>query len=230
MFPIGNKKMIGVEAMDNRNLATGKPKPLLVYLVAIYSASLLIANILAHHMLVFINFTASAGILTFPLTYILASVLAEVYGYRWARRAAWVSLALNALMAGLIQLSIVLPQPQWYDAIPFQTAIGGTWRVVLASLTAFTVGKYANDRVFSHLKGKHTGLDGFKFRAMASSIIGHILDTSIFTLIAFAFIIHWDAIPEMIIVSVCLKWGYEWLALPLTAKIVKKVKAYEGIS
>jgi len=214
--------------MDNRNLVTGKPKPLLVYLVAIYAASLLAANILANHMLVFINWTTTAGILTFPLTYILASVLAEVYGYRWARRAAWVSLALNALMAGLIQLSIVLPQPEWYDGAYFQTAIGGTWRIVLASLTAFTIGKYANDRIFVHLKGKHTGLDGFKFRAMASSIIGHILDTSIFMLIAFAFIHPWRAIPEMIIVSVCLKWGYEWLALPLTVKIVKKVRVYEG--
>jgi len=215
--------------MDNRNLVTGKPKPLLVYLVAIYATSLLAANVLANHMLVFINWPISAGILTFPLTYILASVLAEVYGYRWARRAAWMSLALNALMAGLIQLSIVLPQPEWYDGIYFQTAVGNTWRIVLASLTAFTVGKYANDRIFVHLKGKHTGLDGFKFRAMASSIVGHILDTVIFSLIAFALVIPWEAIPEMIIVGVGLKWGYEWLALPLTVKIVKKVQSYEGV-
>ncbi|MCL2405122.1 MAG: queuosine precursor transporter [Defluviitaleaceae bacterium] len=215
--------------MDNRNLITGKPKPLLVYLVAIYAASLLAANILANHMIVFIRWTTSAGIITFPITYILASVLAEVYGYNWARRAAWLTLALNALMAGLIQVSIVLPAPVWYDGVYFATAIGGTWRIVLASLTAFTVGKYANDRVFVYLKGKHDGMAGFKFRAMASSIIGHVLDTSIFMLVAFAFVNPWGAIPEMIIVSVCLKWGYEWLALPLTVKIVKKVRAYEGL-
>ena len=214
--------------MDNRNLVTGKPKPLLVYLVAIYAASLLIANILAYHMIYVIRWPASAGILTFPLTYILASVLAEVYGYKWARRAAWLSLGLNGLMAGLIQLSIMLPQPGWYDGIPFQTAIGGTWRIVLASLTAFTVGKYVNDRVFIHLKDRRTGLDGFGFRAMASSFIGHVLDSGIFTLLAFGFVYPWSAIPEIFIVSVCLKWGYEWLALPLTLKVVRKVKAYEG--
>ena len=214
--------------MDNRNLAAGKPKPLLVYLVAIYAASLLAANILANHMIVFIIWTTSAGIFTFPITYILASVLAEVYGYTWARRAAWLTLALNALMAGLIHISIMLPGPGWYDGIYFQTAIGSTWRIVLASLTAFTVGKYVNDRLFLHFKGEHTGMAGFKFRAMASSIVGHILDTVIFTLIAFALVVPWGNIPEMIIVGVCLKWGYEWLALPLTIKIVKKVRAYEG--
>jgi len=213
--------------MDNRNLETGKPKPLLVYIVAVYAASLLIANVLANHMLVVIRWTASAGILTFPLTYILASVLAEVYGYRWARRAAWISLALNALLAGLIQLSIQLPQPDWYDAGYFIGALGGTWRVVVASLTAFTIGKFANDRVFIHLKGKRSNLEGFKFRAMSSSLIGHVLDTSIFTLIAFAGIMSWNVLPEMILVSVSLKWGYEWLILPITVKVVKKVKDYE---
>ena len=214
--------------MDNRNLQAGKPKPLLVYLVAIYAASLLIANVLANHMLVVVRFVTSAGILTFPLTYILASVLAEVYGYKWARRAAWLSLALNALLAGLIHLSIVLPQPIWYDGAVFATAIGGTWRIVLASLTAFTIGKFANDRIFIHLKGERDNLEGFTFRAMVSSIVGHVLDTTIFTLIAFAFIIPWNELPGMIFIGVCLKWGYEWLALPVTIKIVKKVNEYES--
>ncbi|MCL2841585.1 MAG: queuosine precursor transporter [Defluviitaleaceae bacterium] len=214
--------------MDNRNPEAVKPKPLLVYIVAIYAASLLIANILASHMLVFVRWTTSAGILTFPITYILASVLSEVYGYRWARRAAWLSLALNALMAGLIQLSIILPQPDWYDSTYFVAAVGGTWRIVLASLVAFTIGKFANDKVFSRLKEKHANMDGFKFRAMASSIVGHILDTCIFYLIAFALIIPWNELPGAILVVVCLKWGYEWIVLPLTVKITKKIKAYES--
>lgn len=215
--------------MDNRNLPTGQPKPLLVYIVAIYSASLLIANVLASHMLVVVNWTASAGIITFPITYILASVLAEVYGYRWARKAAWLSLLLNALMALLIQLSIMLPQPDWYDGTYFQNAMGGTWRIVLASLAAFTLGKFANDRLFIYLKGDKANLEGFKFRAMASSIVGHIIDSGVFTVIAFALVIPWAAIPGMILTSVCLKWGYEWLALPVTVKIVKKVKEYEAV-
>jgi len=215
--------------MDNRNLENGKPKPLLVYLVAIYVASLLIANILAYHMLQVWRWPVSAGILTFPITYILASVIAEVYGYKWARRAAWLSLALNALMAGLIQLSIMLPQPSWYESVYFINAVGGTWRIVLASLTAFTVGKFVNDRIFAHLKGKHKDITGFKFRAMASSIIGHIIDSTVFTLIAFIIIYPWSTIWEMIIVSVVLKWGYEWLALPLTVMLTKKVRKLESL-
>ena len=214
--------------MDNRNLFNGQPKPLLVYIICVYTASLLIANILANQMITVIRWTASAGILTFPLTYILASVIAEVYGYKWARRAAWASLAINALMAALIWLTILLPQPDWFDGTYFANAVGNSWRVVLASLAAFTVGKFANDKLFSHLKKNNANFEGFKFRAMASSILGHTIDSSIFTLVAFAYIIDWHILPGMIFVSICLKWGYEWIALPLTVTFAKIVKKHEN--
>ena len=214
--------------MDNRNLFNGQPKPLLVYIVGIYIASLLIANMLANQMIVVINWTASAGILTFPITYILASVLAEVYGYKWARRAAWSALALNALMAGLIWLTLLLPNPVWFDDTYFLNAVGNSWRIVLASLSAFTIGKLANDRLFARLKKDRQDLGGFWFRAMFSSLLGHTLDSSIFTMVAFSFVIDWHILPGMIMLSIALKWTYEWLALPLTTWLVKKVKAYEA--
>ena len=214
--------------MDNRNLLNGQPKPLLVYIVGIYIASLLIANVLANQMIVVIRWTASAGILTFPITYILASILAEVYGYKWARRAAWSALALNALMAGLIWLTLILPNPAWFDDTYFLNALGNSWRIVLASLSAFTIGKLANDRLFVYLKKGRENLEGFKFRAMVSSLLGHTLDSSIFTVVAFSFVLDWHVLPSVIIVSIVLKWSYEWLALPLTTWFVKKVKKYEA--
>jgi len=218
--------------MENRNdvLTNRIPKPtssILVYLIAVYTACLLIANILANHMLLIVNWTASAGILTFPLTYILASVISEVYGYKWARRAAWLSLALNALLALLIQLSILLPSPLWYDGAYFINAVGGTWRVVLASLSAFTVGKFVNDKMFAKMKAQHKDIKGFTRRAIFSSLGGHIVDTIIFTLIAFAFVLPWEALPEMIIVGVVLKSGYEIIASPLTLQVAKWVSRKE---
>ena len=222
------KLYIGGAEVDNRNLFNGQPKPLLVYVVGIYIARLLIANVLANQMIVVVNQTASAGILTFPITYILASILAEVYGYKWARRAAWSALALNALMAGFIWLTLMLPNPDWFNDMYFRQAVGNSWRIVLASLSAFTIGKFANDRLFSYLKKDRTNLEGFKFRAMVSSILGHTLDSSIFTVVAFSFVIDWHILPGMIIVSITLKWGYEWLALPFTVRLVKRVKEYEA--
>jgi uncharacterized PurR-regulated membrane protein YhhQ (DUF165 family) len=63
---------------------------------------------------------------------------------------------------------------------------------------------------------------------MVSPLLAHILDSSIFTIVAFSFVIDRHLLPGMIIVSIALKWGYEWLALPLTAWFVRKVKVYEA--
>jgi len=213
--------------MENRSetlMQSQTPKPIstrLVYLVAISAACLCIANVLANNMLQVGNWTTSAGILTFPISYILASIIAEIYGYKWARRTAWISLALSGLMALLIQLSLVLPQPEWYDRDIFAAAVGGTWRIVIASLVAFTFGRWLNDILFHYFKKKHKDMKGFTFRALASSIGGHIVDTTIFTLIAFAGVVPNEVLLGMVFIGVTLKWGYEWLTMPLTVWVTK---------
>jgi len=224
----------------NRNEGVEKPlrpkqfSPLLTYIFSIYVAGLLIANVLANHMLVVGMWTTSAGILTFPFSYICASILAEIYGYKWARRAAWSALSLSALLAAMIFISTVLPQPAWYlethnYSPPFITAMSNSWRIVVASLCAFTIGKFANDRMFSYLKTKR-GSKGFVFRALASSILGHIFDGIVFSFIAFFGTMPIDQLLWMIPVGAMLKWIYEWLFLPVTLKavkwVVKKEKEY----
>ena len=215
--------------MENRNLnpkGAEETKPILVYIIAIYVAALLIANIVANYIITIGFITVSAGILAFPLTYILSAVLLEVFGYKWARRAAWLALSLNAAMALTIQLVILFPHMGNPPSEYFATAVGGTWRIIVASLSAFAFAKFVNDVIFHKMKQKkaESGLKGFTFRAMSSSFAGHLLDSTIFTLIAFLAVVPNDSILPMIVTSFALKWAYEWLALPLTFKIVKWVK------
>ncbi|MCL2071885.1 MAG: queuosine precursor transporter, partial [Oscillospiraceae bacterium] len=132
--------------------------PLLMFLAAVFVGTLLISNVIANHMLQFFGFSVDAGALTFPLTYIISDILSEVYGYKWSRRVAWTSLSINALFALLIRLIVVLPQPEWYDGMFFETALSNSWRIVVASLIAYFVGDLADDKIFRRLKhkGKHT--------------------------------------------------------------------------
>ena len=80
---------------------------------------------------------------------------------------------------------------------------------------------------FILFKKSHVGMDGFVFRAQASSLCGHIVDTVIFSIVAFLGVIPTNALPGMIMVGVILKWGYEWLAIPLTVRVTKWVLAKE---
>jgi len=204
--------------------------PLLMYLSAMFVGALIISNVIANHMLEFFGFSIDAGTLTFPITYILSDVFSEVYGYKWSRRIAWTSIAINAVFAMLIMLIIRLPQPDWYDGTYFTNALGNSWRIVVASLTAFCIGDLADDRVFRRLrkrdlevnKGEAT-MKRFAFRALVSSLVGHILDSNIFILIAFAFIVPWNEIPGMILLTILIKWAYEWAVIPVTFTVAKWV-------
>ncbi|MCL2576768.1 MAG: queuosine precursor transporter [Defluviitaleaceae bacterium] len=218
-----------------------KSSPLLMYLSVMFVAVLVISNVIANHMIQLGPFSVDAGTLTFPVTYILSDVISEVYGYKWSRRIAWTALGLNAAFALLIILIVRLPQPEWYDGIYFANALSNSWRIVIASLLAFCIGDLVDDRIFRYFREKNRvkyegkeNMRGFAFRALISSLAGHIIDSNIFVFIAFAPVVFladtgipWYALPGMILVNILLKWGYEWAVIPITYRVTKWVGTKE---
>lgn len=205
-----------------------RTSPLLLALVVVFVSFLLISNIISNQMLQFFIFTIDAATLTFPVTYILSDVFSEVYGYKWSRRVSWIGIAMSLLFSLLIMLSIALPHPSWYDASHFQLAIGGSFRIVIASAVAFIGGDFINDIIFRFMKLRNTGMQGFSLRAITSSVFGAIVDTTLFVFIAFTFVVPFSEMGGMIFISVILKIGYEILILPVTKKLTEWVKAQEG--
>ena len=209
-----------------------KASPLLMFLATVFVGMLLISNVLANHMLQIFHWAADAGALTFPVTYIISDILSEVYGYKWSRRVAWTSLAINALFALFVYLVVALPQPQWYDGSFFAVALGNSWRIVVASLIAYCVGDLADNRIFRRMKRNRETMKGFALRALISSFAGHCIDTTLFCVIAFAPVIDgstvpWSQLPGMIGVGVCIKFTYECVVIPITYRITKAVKKHE---
>ena len=234
--------LIKQEAFFMQNVQERGTSPLLVYLAVMFVAALVISNVIANHMLQIGPWAVDAGTLTFPFIYILSDVISEVYGYKWSRRIAWTSLAINAFLALMIILIVRLPQPENYDGVYFATALGNSWRIVVASLVAFCVGDLVDDKIFRYFREKNRvkydgkeNMRGFAFRALVSSLGGHILDSSLFVLIAFApwpFLpetwLTWSGVPGMIFLNICLKWGYEWAIIPITFKVTKWVAKKEN--
>lgn len=236
--------------MKNDLHAPRAASPMLMYVSVIFVATLVISNVIANFMIGVGPLSIGpweidsfdAGTLTFPLTYILSDVISEVYGYKWSRRVAWSALAMNAFFALMVIFVTRLPSPAWYDAAYFSNALGNSWRIVVASLVAFCVGDLADDRVFRRLRERNRkkydgkeNMKGFAFRALTSSLVGHILDSNIFVFIAFApwvFLpdtnIPWQSIPGMILLNILLKWGYEWLIIPITFYVTKWVGKKEA--
>lgn len=203
--------------------------PTLLVLVVLFVSCLVISNILANQTLQVWRWSVDAGTLLFPITYVLSDVFSEVYGYKWSRRVAWMATGMNALFAVLVFISIKWPHPEWFDASHFNLALGSSFRIVLASLVSYMIGDYVNDIVFRAMK-KGTpmySMQGFKTRAVISSICGQIVDSCIFVIAAFLFTMPMSEIVPMIVINVVAKTGYELAVLPITFRIARRVKTSE---
>lgn len=207
-----------------------KVSELQLFLTVLFVASFLISNVITSKQILFpFNITMTGAIYIFPVTYILSDLFSEVYGYRWSRITCYLAFAMNLLMVMMFTLAIKSSSPSYWTAQEaFETVLGNTPRILFASLLAFVVGDFANDKVFKKMKSKYINSHKrFGTRAILSSFVGELVDSLIFLPIAFFGQMPLRTLIVMTITQVFIKTGYEVIILPLTTFIVKKVSAKE---
>jgi uncharacterized integral membrane protein (TIGR00697 family) len=194
----------------------------------LFNVCLIAANLLETKVVHIAGLNVTAGLLVFPISYIINDCIAEVYGYRKARLIIWSGFIMNFFVVILGQIAVYLPAATfWQGEEHFDFVFGLAPRIVLASLTAFLVGSFLNAYVMSRMKvlskGKH-----FSVRAVASTIVGETADSILFFPIAFGGIIGWKDLMVMMVLQIILKTMYEIIVLPVTIRLVKAVKKIEG--
>ena len=200
-----------------------------VAVVALFVTCLLIANILAVKLIMFGGLILPAGMILFPLSYILADVLTEVYGYRRMRQVIWLGFVCNLIAVAAIAVAGALPAaPFWNDQPAYDVILGATPRILAASFLAYLIGEFANAYVLARLKvatgGRHLWL-----RTIASTLIGQALDSAVFIAIAFAGILPTPVLLGAIMTQWLAKSAYEALATPLTYAAVAFLRRREGV-
>jgi len=193
----------------------------------LFTTCLLLANILAIKIIQIGPFAAPAGVLIFPVAYILNDVIAEVWGFKKARLIIWAGFAMNLLMVLFFSLSIALPSAIfWTDQSTYAKILGSAPRIVFASITSYLVGSFLNAFIMSRMKILSKGKN-FGFRAIISTMVGETADSLLFISLAFAGSFPFRSIIIMIATQALLKTVYEILILPFTALVVKWVKRKE---
>ena len=190
--------------------------------------TLVVSNIIAVKLVEVSGRVFDAGNILFPLAYLLGDVLTEVYGFKAARRIIILGFACNLLAVGAIQVAIALPAAGfWTDnQEAYETVLGTTWRIFVASLCAYLVGELTNSFVLSRMKVATQGRFLWS-RTIGSTIVGQGLDSAIFVTIAFAG--TGVELAETIITTWLIKVAWEAAATPLTYVVVNQLKRREGI-
>ncbi|MDR3652965.1 MAG: queuosine precursor transporter [Paludibacter sp.] len=193
----------------------------------LFTVSLIIANIVTQKLINIHGFEITAGLLIFPITYIINDLIAEVWGYRKMRLIIWTGFLMNFFAVLVFKISVWAPaSPHFQHQQAFATVLQGTERIVVASFIAFLFGSFLNAFVMSKMKILQHGRN-FSARAVASTIVGEGADSLVFFTIAFSGILHRYELVMLILTQTALKTGYEVLALPLTNYVVKWVKKHE---
>ncbi|ADE13404.1 conserved hypothetical protein [Nitrosococcus halophilus Nc 4] len=194
--------------------------PAFLVILAGFITSLLIANIIAVKLIDIWGWVMPAGVIIFPLSYIIGDVLTEVYGYRRARQVIWLGFFCNLLAVGAITLAMALPPAAFWDGQEaFERILGYAPRLLLVSFLAYLVGEFTNAYVLAKMKIATQGR-WLWTRTIGSTLVGQGLDSAVFIIVAFL-----GTIPlEGLVLAILIQWGvksaYETVATPLTYLVV----------
>ncbi|HWU93189.1 MAG TPA: queuosine precursor transporter [Sphingomicrobium sp.] len=172
-----------------------------------------------------------AGILFFPISYVIDDVLTEVYGYARARRAIWAGFAALLFMAVMEWTVVHLPvAPGWTGQAAYERVFGGGWRIIGASMIAFWAGDFLNSVVLAKMKIWTKGRYLWT-RTIGSTIVGEGADSLIFYPIAFYGLADWPAsvMLQVMLSQFVLKVTWEAVLTPVTYAVVGWLKRREGV-
>jgi uncharacterized integral membrane protein (TIGR00697 family) len=172
-----------------------------------------------------------AGILFFPVSYVIDDILTEVYGYARARRATWAGFAALLFMGVMEQVVLAMPPaPGWTGQDAYVYVFGAGWRIIAASLAAFWIGDILNSVVMAKMK---VWTDGRLLwtRTIGSTIVGEGADSLIFYPLAFYGLPDWPAHALLLVMvsQFVLKVSWEVILTPVTYAVVGFLKRAEGV-
>ena len=223
------------------------------YMMAAFVTILLLSNLIGAAKQAVITlplygpFTYGAGVLFFPVSYILGDVLTEVYGYANARRCIWAGFfALLFMVVMALVVVAATPAPGWALAsgdfvvagrhvtapnqAAYEAVFGQTPRIVFASMTAFWAGEFVNSFVLARMKIWTEGR-ALWTRTVGSTVVGQAVDSALFYPLAFWGAAGWTG-HSVLVISLtqwALKVGWEVLLTPVTYAVVGFLKRREGV-
>jgi hypothetical protein len=172
-----------------------------------------------------------AGVLFFPVSYIIGDILTEVYGYARARRVIWTGFAALLFMAFMAWVVVQLPPAEgWPGQAAYEFVFGNSWRIVLASIVAFWVGEFANSLVMAKMKIWTEGR-ALWTRTIGSTVVGQGLDSLIFYPLAFWGLAGWpvELLWQVALSQWLIKTLWEALLTPFTYVAINWLKRAEGV-
>ena len=207
------------------------------FVMAAFVAVLLLSNVIGAGKVATVDLPVigewpfGAGILFFPVAYVIGDVLTEVYGFARARRCIWTGFAALLFMAFMSWVVVALPPASdWKGQEDYEAVFGQVPRIVLASIVAFWAGEFANSVVLAKMKVWTQGRYLWT-RTIGSTVVGQGVDSLIFYPLAFLGAAGWtnELVLKVLATQWVLKVSWEVVLTPVTYAVVGFLKRREGV-
>lgn len=196
----------------------------LLVLSCVYVASLIAANTATGKTFDVCGWSWTTAFIVFPIIYIINDVLAEVYGFKTARKVIFIGFACNFMAVIVYQIELAMPGSQYFtEQAAFETVLGTTVRATCASFAGYLVGATINAWIMQRMHDKH-GERHLMLRCVVSTLFGEVSDAAIFNIGFFAGVLPWETIATTIITYGLAKVVYEVVVYPVTQAIIKRAK------
>ena len=193
----------------------------------LFCVCLITANVLETKQISLGPANMTAGLIVFPVSYIINDVVCEVWGYGRTRMLIWLGFAMNFFFVTMGAIADWIPGASYWDGEEgFHQIFGLAPRIAGASFLAFVCGSFITAYIMSRMKLSSNGRN-FSFRAVLSTIGGELTDSIIFFPLALGGVIPWEEMPSLVITQVTLKTVYEIIVLPVTIRVVKFTKEHD---
>ena len=204
------------------------------FVMAAFVTVLLLSNVIGAAKPTFITiggqpWVYGAGILFFPLGYVIGDVLTEIYGYARARRVIWAGFGALLFMAFMSWVVVSLPPAEGWDGqAAYESVFGQVPRIVFASIAAFWAGEFVNSYVMARMKLWTQGRMLWT-RTIGSTVVGQGVDSLIFYPLAFYGEWETSQVITVMITNWLLKVSWEVVLTPVTYAVVGWLKRREGV-
>jgi len=207
------------------------PTTIYTWLVGLSVATLLISNLASTKLfdLFGTGLVMDGGAVIFPISYVLGDVIVELYGKRRAQRIIVMTVMMNLLAAVVFLIVQAMPPGAgWENQAAFEAILGFAPRIVLASFAAYLLGQFLNAHVFTAIRRTEFGGRNLWWRALGSSLAGNLIDSLVFTVIAFIGVINPTQLVALVLLAFVVKMLGETLLLPITYLVVSWLRRLTG--
>lgn len=156
------------------------------YPIGVMCALTVISDILACKMVYFMGMEVPAGVIVASSTFLITDILSEKWGKEWSKQAVIIGFYCKIILLILLWIGISWPaaESRKAQAEMFTQVLGMTPRITIASIVAYFFSQY-HDVISYHYWMKKTSGKHLWLRNNASTMISQLIDTGIFSLIAF---------------------------------------------